>query len=761
MPHSLEHHTSAPENGEGPWPSALEAPGRRTSATRPVRATLLAGVALILLAGAITLTRSSPRVVHVNTTAAKTYLTGFVGDATICQGNEVLPAGVTAIRLWLGVEYGSRIRVTMSAGGRLLTDGRRGPDWTSRSVTVPVKPLSRQVSHAKLCMYLGPGSEPVYPIGAEVPPAEMAVARLGRSHVGKLLGGRVGAEYLTSGRGSWWTRILAVARHMGLGHALTGTWVALLVAALFVVMAMLSARLVLRELPAAGPEAEPRPRGGRTRPARWPMRPFLGLAAALRRVPTAAWMCALVAFLNASAWSLIVPPFQGRDEEAHFAYVEQLAEDRVLPEGGRENGTYSPKEMLVLEGLHFWDTVRWPQTPAISSEAEQRALMSDVHADASLRGSGEAGAASSEPPLYYALETIPYALGSGNMLTQLQLMRLLGALFGAATALLTFLFLREILPRARCPATVGALCVALQPLFAFVSGSVNPDTMLFAVCAAVFLCMARAFRRGLTRRGAVTLGLVIAVGFVTKFDFIGFAAGVLVGLAVLAIREARSRGVGAVLPAALAAGVGLLPVVLEGLRNVVSSHEALGTVSGNTSLLAPKALVHELSYIWQVYLPRLPGMPHYFIGLATYKDIWFDRFVGLYGWIDTTFPGWVDDLALVPATALALLCARELIARRDALRSRLPELGCYAAITLAVLMLVGITSYQGDVIQHQHAFGEPRYLLPLIPLLGALVALAVRGAGRRWMPVAGAAVGVLFLGHDLFSQLQVIARYYG
>jgi len=32
--------------------------------------------------------------------------------------------------------------------------------------------------------------------------------------------------------------------------------------------------------------------------------------AALRRVPRAAWICALVAFLNAACWSLITPPFQ-------------------------------------------------------------------------------------------------------------------------------------------------------------------------------------------------------------------------------------------------------------------------------------------------------------------------------------------------------------------------------------------------------------------------------------------------------------------
>ena len=44
-------------------------------------------------------------------------------------------------------------------------------------------------------------------------------------------------------------------------------------------------------------------------------------------------------------------------------------------------------------------------------------------------------------------QTIPYELGRGNILTQLQLMRLFGALLGALTALLIFLFLREALPR--------------------------------------------------------------------------------------------------------------------------------------------------------------------------------------------------------------------------------------------------------------------------------------------------------------------------
>ena len=501
--------------------------------------------------------------------------------------------------------------------------------------------------------------------------------------------------------------------------------------------------------------------GGVGAMARAPNRVSIAAGAVLRRVPAAALMCALIAFLNACAWSLMVPPFQGKDEVEHFTYVEQLAEEGTLPENGHANGTYSPEVSLVLGGLHYPAVTHSPQTPAISSVAEQRTLSEAVNAGASLHGSGEAGVATSEPPLYYAIQTIPYFIGAGNVLTQLQLMRLVGALFAAATVLFTFLFLRELLPGARWAAAVGAVCVALQPGFAFVSGSVNPDSMLFAVAAAIFLCLARAFRRGLTRRLSVVLGLLIAVGFVTKLNFIGFAAGVYVGLAVLGVRAVKATGVRALLTTVLAAGIGIVPVALYALRNSLTNRPTFGIVSGGAGLISTHSLFHQISYIWQLYLPRLPGMTHYFSGLATYKDIWFDRSVGLYGWMDTMFPGWVNNVALVPAAAILLLCIRELVLRRAALRARLAELGVYAAVVLGVLVMIGASSYLSDVIQRGPAFGEPRYLLPMLPLLGAALALAVRGAGRRWAPVAGAALVVLFLGHDVFSQLQTIARYYG
>lgn len=486
------------------------------------------------------------------------------------------------------------------------------------------------------------------------------------------------------------------------------------------------------------------------------------LRAILARVPAAAWMCALIAFLNGAAWSIITPPFQGRDEPAHFAYVQWLAETGTLPHTvASEQSAYSPQEALVLEGLHQEEIKLSPEILTISSMSEQRTLMRDVDEGLSRVGSGEVGVATSEPPLYYAVETIPYAMGADNTLTQLELMRLAGALMAAITALLTFFFLREVLPGVPWAATVGAACVAMQPLFGFMSGTVNPDTLLYAVSAAVFLCLARGFRRGLTRNLAIVTGALIAVGFLTKLNFVGLAPGVFAGLILLGVREARSKGRAALRSPAIAAGIGASPVLLYLLVNGLSSHPTLGSAS-QASLGSGWSIFHEVSYIWELYLPRLPGMVHYFAGVFTLRDIWFNRFVGLYGWIDTQFPDWVDNVAFVLAAAVALPCGWELVVRRTALRSRLPELAIYVAMGTGVLLLVGAASYSSrNATGGVEGFGDPRYLLPMLPLLGAVVTLAVRGAGRRWAPATGAVILVAFLAHDIFSQLQVIARYYG
>jgi hypothetical protein len=495
-----------------------------------------------------------------------------------------------------------------------------------------------------------------------------------------------------------------------------------------------------------------------TRRNRKVSRPSLDLGEAFRRIPRAALLCALVACLNAVCWSIITPPFQVPDEPSHFAYTQQLAQAERLPTA---EGAYSPEEEAVLGDLHQ-SAVQWhPEVRTISSAKAQEKLKDDLTSHGSRVGAG-AGVAASQPPLYYALEAIPYGLGAGgSLLDQLELMRLLSALMAGFTAFFVFLFVRETLPSAPWAWTVGGLSVALAPLLGFMSGAVNPDAMLAAVSAATFFCLARGFRRGLTRNLAITLGALGAIGFLTKLNFVGLAPGVLLGLIVLTVRAARSDRNAALRHFALALGIAVSPACLYLLVNLLSGHPALGIVSNTFGSLHQGSIFRELSHIWQFYLPRLPGMSNDFPGLFTPRQLWFNRLVGLYGWLDTSFPLWVDTLALVLSGAIALLCIRALAAVPATLRARLPEFLVYLAMTIGLLALIGASSYLNVKTEGSGGWAHPRYLLPLLPLLGVVLALAARGAGRRWGPVVGMLLVLLFLAHDIFSQLLVVSRFYG
>jgi hypothetical protein len=707
---------------------------------------LVAGFALLAVALGLVLSRAPLTVAGTNEIPAHFAVTFIHGNESSCQGGGTVPQGTRAVRVSLSANTGPSVRLQVLSGSTLITSGSHEAGWgITETVTVPVRRVSRTIRHARVCMALGQSVEPIQVNGAKV----------------RTAGGRVAVwlrmEYLRPGPSSWLSLVPSLARQMGFDRAPSGAWVAYLAIAVMLAVAILASRLALRELAA----------GARVRRARdTPVRRRFGRAGrVLRRVPRGAWACALVASLSAACWSVITPPFQAPDEPSHFAYVQLLAETGTLPSS--QDAGFSPEEQTILRDLDQTQVEWHPEATTISSPEQVAQLREDLALPLDRAGPGGAGVAATEPPGYYALETIPYVLGSGGtLLDSLALMRLLSALLAGITAMFTFLFVREALPGARWAWIVGGLGAALTPLLGFTSGAVTPDAMLFAVSAAIFYCLARAFRRGLTRRLAAATGALIALGFLTKVNFVGLAPGVMLGLVVLGFRGIRAepsaqRSKRAFDAMAIAIAIAVSPVCLYAAYNLIVGHPALGIVSSAFHLVSGhESVLHEISYIWQFYLPRLPGMQSDFPGLSTIRQLWLNRAVGLYGWLDTTFPQSVYQFALIPVLLIAALAARSLVASRAALRARLPELGVYTAMSVGLMALIG-----GDSNLHRTlegaGYAQPRYLMPLLPLAAVVLALAARGAGRRWGPAAGALIVVLFLAHDVFSQLLVVSRFYG
>ncbi len=486
------------------------------------------------------------------------------------------------------------------------------------------------------------------------------------------------------------------------------------------------------------------------------------VAATLARVPAAAYVCALVAILNATAWSLVTPAFQVPDEQSHYAYAEYLAQ-HGRPPVPQQVDTYSGSQAVALADLRFDATRFVPANPVIWSAYERQHLMSDLAAERDRSGgNGGAKTVGGEPPLYYALQTIPYRLAAGGtVLDRLAAMRLLSALMAGLTVLFVFLFLRELLPGVPWAWTVGALGAAFQPLFAFVSGGVNSDALLYAASAAIFFLLARAFRRGLTPALAVATGAAMAVGFLTKFNAMGLMPGAVLGLLVVAVRQEDGPRLRALRLPALALAVAAAPALLEMALNVaVWNRPAVGASASAFALRSDihPTLLGGLGYAWQFYLVPLPGMAAP-LGPLPIWESWFQGFVGLFGWVDTEWRRPVYEAALVPFAAVAALVVAAVVSRRRALRRRRVELIVYGLMALAFALFVAGASYVTYLRFHEN-IAQARYLLPLLPLYAALLALAVRGAGRRWMPVAGTAIVVLALAHDVFAQLLTISRYY-
>ena len=416
-----------------------------------------------------------------------------------------------------------------------------------------------------------------------------------------------------------------------------------------------------------------------------------------------------------------------------------------------------------------------PQNGPPSTAAARKRLDRLAEQQGSTLGEGGFTSATNNPPLYYAAEAAVYHLTpSSSLPDRIHAMRLLSALLAAATVLFVFLFLRELLPGTPWAWTVGALVVAFQPMFGFISGGVNSDNLLFAASAGVFWALAASFRRGLTVPRGAWIGACAAAGLVGKINMLGLLPGVAIGLFLLVHRseqDGRREALrGAVVATAIVGAVALAYMSINSLvwdRGIFfgsGEGHPLGSAIGvprtvDLEAVPSRTIGGALSYGWQFYLPRLPFMDSLFADYPM-REIWFDGFVGNFGWLDYRLPESVYSVALVIAAIVAFLAGRELYYNRRLLRGRSSELITYAAMVLGLLILVngnGFTVRAGG----GGGFEQGRYLLPLLALYAAIIALAARGAGRRYGPAVGVLVVSLAIAHTALAMLVTLTRYYG
>lgn len=504
------------------------------------------------------------------------------------------------------------------------------------------------------------------------------------------------------------------------------------------------------------------------RPLERVRRGSLQTLALARRLPRAVRWIAVVAVLNTAAWGILVPPFHVPDENAHVAYVQYFAETGELPKGGAGREIYSQEINATLHALEFPRVVGNPLSRVPGPEVQRRALRADATSRSRV-GSGDVTSATNNPPLYYSLQALVYhASPSDELLTRMGLMRLLSALLAGATALFATLFVRELVPGTPWAWAAGGLAVALQPLFGFISSGVNNDALLYCASAAVLFGLARMLRRGASPRRALFVGLALGAGVLTKATMLAFVPAVLVGfaLAIVAAPPGRRRAAaGAVTVGIGACGLAFMAYValsdLVWQRPVWGASAALAPGGGTGAPVAAAGSPREaLSYVWQLFLPKLGVVTALHPAADPFEDIWFRGFVGRFGWLDYGFPEWVYSVAKGVALLTVALALGALVRARRAVARRRMEILTYLVAAGGLAAVIGVAGYDYWRASGGGQFEQARYLLPLLPLYGALVALAVRAGGRA-SPIVAAGAAIVAVSWSVYAQILTVLRYYG
>ncbi|MBC7263248.1 MAG: glycosyltransferase family 39 protein [Chloroflexi bacterium] len=219
-------------------------------------------------------------------------------------------------------------------------------------------------------------------------------------------------------------------------------------------------------------------------------------------------------------YSVVTPIFEASDELWHYPFVKHIADGHGLPiqdptaqQLWRQEGSQPPLYYAVAALATFW----------IDTSDLSEILWRNPHADIGIPTPD----GNINMIVHTDRERFPY---QGTVLA-VHIIRALSVFVGLVTVWCTYRICVEVFPE-REPLAVGAAAfTAFNPMFLFISGSVNNDTLATALCAVAVWMMVRLVSQRWAGCGHLALlGLVIGLAALSKLSGLG-----LLPLAMLAL----------------------------------------------------------------------------------------------------------------------------------------------------------------------------------------------------------------------------------
>ena len=231
------------------------------------------------------------------------------------------------------------------------------------------------------------------------------------------------------------------------------------------------------------------------------------------------------AAFNALSWIILIPVFQYPDEQAHFAQVQDLAEIGYVPTNfndtsleiqtaekilGTERDSFGNNKFTYRPQYHL----EYSQGFDGSAEFDLKSMPIDTRTQLVKRE------ATLNPPLYYAVATIPYRLFySQSLIDRIFAVRIFSAIIFLGMVLLAYKVAKEIFEENDFLALVLTSLVAAKPMLTFASTGVLPDALTnFLFTLVLFICL-KIIKSGINLRLLIFLVLTITAGILTRQQF--------------------------------------------------------------------------------------------------------------------------------------------------------------------------------------------------------------------------------------------------
>ena len=471
----------------------------------------------------------------------------------------------------------------------------------------------------------------------------------------------------------------------------------------------------------------------------------------------------VVATIQVVAWMIVLPPFQGPDEDAHFAYVQHLAENGSRPDGPDGTGfVYSSEQgeamkwadLFVLRGIAA-ARPGWTEAQEDRWREVEAALPNAASSDSGQNAAGQ------NPPLYYALEAIPYRLApGGSFFNRFYVTRAASAVFYVAAVVFMWLIASELF-RPVWARTLATAIFALHPKLAMVGAQVTPDTLLVLTWTAFIYVGLRIIRHGLTMKRLVGTGVAVAASVLTHGRGLAILPALLVLLGIAYIRW-RPPLKQTLLFVAFGLAVALAGLAVAGVftSGVTGGGSAYGGTIGWVTDSAFN-LRQFLSYVWQFYLPKLEFMQPA-VGVPGYgfREVYIQSFYSDFAWLEVGYPRFAIDLLQAATIVLVIGLYTVAVTRLDALRRNWPIITFLVLTGLSMVAVLHLTSYTALVSNPGDPVITGRYLFPLLSLLAVGVTVVVAALPRRIGAFASGALVATGITLSLSGLGMALVRFY-